>query len=53
MEKKEKNILARFSSALFQKRDLSWPKLLLFAVASAVLTALFLIVPVFKNTSFE
>ena len=32
---------------------MTWPALLLFALAAAVVTAVFLIVPVFKNTSFE
>ena len=32
---------------------LSWPMVIILAVASAVITAVFLIVPVFKDTSFE
>ena len=32
---------------------MTWPKVLLLAVASAIVTSVFLLVPVFKNTSFE
>ena len=33
--------------------NMTWPKVLLLAVGSAVITAIFLLVPIFKNTSFE
>ncbi|MDO4415628.1 MAG: hypothetical protein Q4C20_11185 [Erysipelotrichaceae bacterium] len=33
--------------------DMSWRNVILFAVGTAVLTFIFLVVPIFKNTSFE
>ena len=32
---------------------MSWRDVILFAVGTAVLTFIFLVVPIFKNTSFE
>ena len=37
---------------LFGGINLTWPKLILFALAAAVFTALMAIIPIFKNTSF-
>lgn len=37
---------------LFGGLPMSWPAVLLYAVGAAVLTAVFLVVPVFKDTSF-
>ena len=51
MEKKlEKNGLIH---TLYGGLNMSWLSVILFAVGTAVLTAIFLIVPVFKGTSFE
>ncbi|MBQ1586316.1 pilus assembly protein N-terminal domain-containing protein [Ruminococcus sp.] len=47
-----KNILRRFTDKLFGGLNMSWPVVIIFAVATAVVTAVFLIVPVFQNTSF-
>ena len=49
MEKKKKSILDRLYGGL----NMSWPAVIVFAAATAVLTAAFLIIPVFKRTSFE
>ena len=45
----KKNLLDK----LFGGLNMNWLTVVLFAVGAAVLTAVFLIVPVFKNTSFE
>ena len=37
---------------LFGGINLTWPKLIIFALAAAVFTALMAIIPIFKNTSF-
>lgn len=47
------NASGRFLNKLFGGLNMSWPRVILFAVGAAVLTAVFLIVPVFKNSSFE
>ena len=49
MEKKKKRILDKLYGGL----NMSWPAVIVFATATAVLTAAFLIIPVFKRTSFE
>ena len=51
MEKKSR--LRRLTDKVYGGLPMTWPALLLFALAAAILTAVFLIVPVFKNTSFE
>ena len=33
--------------------DLTWPKVIVLAVGCAIASAMFLLVPIFKNTSFE
>ncbi len=45
--------MRRTTDKLFGGLKMSWPAVLLFAAATAVLTAVFLLVPVFENTSFE
>lgn len=50
---KEKSFFKRLADRLFGGLPMTWPIVLLFAVGTAVLTALFLIVPAFRNTSFE
>ena len=50
MEKK--SALRKITDKLYGGIDLTWPKLILYAVGTAVLTAVFLVVPVFKGTSF-
>jgi hypothetical protein len=52
MEEKKPSI-KRFTDWLFGGINMSWLTVLLFAVGTAVLTAVFLIVPIFKDTSFE
>ncbi len=49
----KKSALGRCLNRLFGGVKMSWPRLILFAVGAAVLTAVFLIMPVFKNSSFE
>ena len=48
-EKEKKSILDRLYGGL----NMSWPAVTVFAAVTAVLTAAFLIIPVFKRTSFE
>lgn len=38
---------------LFFETKMTWPRVILFALATAVLTAALLIVPIFRDTSFE
>ena len=51
MEKK--SWFRRLTDRLYGGLPMSWPAVILFAVGTAVLAAVFLIVPVFKDTSFE
>lgn len=52
METESKTTLRRISDKLFGGLRMSWPAVILFALGAAVLTAVFLIVPVFEKTSF-
>lgn len=52
METEKKNYLRRFTDWLFGGINMSWPVVILFAVATAVVTSVFLIVPIFLHTSF-
>ena len=47
-----KNALRRFTDKLYGGIDLTWLKVIIFAVGTAIITAVFLIVPIFKDTSF-
>ena len=49
----KKNALRRFTDKLFGGLNMSWLAVILFAVGSAVVTSVFLIVPFFIGTSFE
>ena len=49
----QENAVARAVNKLYGGIDMTWPKVLILSVASAVITDVFLLVPVFKNTSFE
>ena len=49
---KEKSAFRRFTDKLYGGIDLTWPGIILYAVGTAVLTTVFLLVPVFKDTSF-
>ena len=51
-ERKKQNRAKRMLEKLYGGINMSWPKLILFAVGTAVITFLFLVVPVFKGTSF-
>lgn len=46
------NFFRKTVDKLFGGITMSWPKVIIFAAAAAVVTAIFLIVPVFENTSF-
>ena len=48
----EKSALRKFADKLYGGINITWPRLILFAVGAAVLTSTFLIVPIFKDTSF-
>ena len=45
--------MRRFADKLFGGLKMSWLRVILFAAATAVVTAVFLLVPVFEGTSFE
>ena len=50
---KTNHTLKGFTDKLYGGLPMSWTAVILYALGSAVLTAFFLIVPVFKNTSFH
>ena len=50
---KNESILRRCTNKLFGGIDMKWWKVIVFAAASAVVTFLFLVFPVFENTSFQ
>ena len=50
---KKDNLLKRAIGKLYGGIDMKWWKVIVFAVATAALTAVFLILPVFRDTSFE
>ena len=50
MNSNEKN---GFLRRLFGGVNMTWPVVLLYAVGTALVTGLFLILPIFKNTSFQ
>ncbi|MBR6378077.1 MAG: hypothetical protein IKS05_10005 [Oscillospiraceae bacterium] len=52
MEKNRKHWFRRFTEKLYGGLNMSWPAVILYAVATAVLTAVFLLVPIFHRTSF-
>ena len=47
------NSLRNFTDKLFGGINMSWIKVILFAVIAAAVTALFMILPIFNNTSFR
>ena len=47
-----RSVLRRFTDKLYGGITLTWPLVILYAVSAAVLTTIFLVVPIFKNTSF-
>ena len=53
METTRTNSAPRFIDKIYGGLNMSWPVVIVFAVATAVLTSIFLIFPVFKDTSFE
>ena len=53
MEKSRKSILKRLTDKLYGGIRMSWITVILFAVGTAILTAVFLLLPIFENTSFE
>lgn len=53
MEKNERGVIRRFTEKLFGGLNMTWPKVILFAAASAIVTAVFLIMPIFGDTSFN
>ncbi len=48
-----KSTLRNFTDKLFGGINMSWIKVIIFAVASAVVTTIFLTVPIFSGTSFQ
>lgn len=53
MTKDKKFFLGRLTDKLFGGINMSWWKVIVFAVATAVVTFLFLVFPVFEKTSFN
>lgn len=53
MEMRKRLSIKELIGKLYGGLDMSWKNVILLAVGSAVLTAIFLIVPIFKDTSFE
>ena len=49
----KKNIIKRVTDWLYGGIRMSWIKVILFAVVIAAVTAVFMIFPVFENTSFH
>ncbi|MCR5230832.1 MAG: hypothetical protein K6D03_11975 [Solobacterium sp.] len=49
----KKRIIRRLTDRLYGGINMSWPAVIIFAVSTAVLTAVFLIFPVFDGTSFR
>ncbi len=52
MEENKASKLKRLTDKVYGGLNMSWLTVVLFAVATAVLTAVILIVPIFKDTSF-
>lgn len=50
--KAEEYPIKGYLDKLFGGITFTWPKLILYAIGAAVLTSIFLIVPIFKDTSF-
>ena len=48
----ERSALRRFTDKLYGGINLTWLGVILYAVGTAVLTTIFLVVPIFKDTSF-
>ncbi|MBQ2468232.1 MAG: hypothetical protein II503_00985, partial [Clostridia bacterium] len=53
MEKDKRNILKRLTEKVYGGLDMNWLTVILFAVGTAILTAVFLVIPIFNDTSFE
>ena len=49
----EKSTLKKFTDMLYGGLNLTWLGVILYAVGTAVLTTIFLVVPIFKGTSFS
>lgn len=53
MENSKQSLLRRCTDKLFGGIDMKWWKVIVFAVATAVVTFIFLVLPVFDKTSFR
>lgn len=53
MNKENRSILNQITDKLFGGIDMTWPKVIIYAVAAAVITFAALVIPAFKDTSFE
>ena len=49
----EKSALRRFADGLYGGINLTWLGVILYAIGTAVLTTIFLVLPIFKGTSFS
>lgn len=52
MTEKKRTVIGRCADKLFGGIDMSWWKVIAFAAATAVVTAVFMVVPIFEKTSF-
>ncbi|MCR5795873.1 MAG: hypothetical protein K6G61_11075, partial [Solobacterium sp.] len=53
MEKENKNILKKIIDRLYGGIDMTWPKVIIYAVVTALIAFAALVLPVFKDTSIE
>lgn len=53
MSENNKSFLRKLTDKVYGGLNMSWLNVILFAVGTAIVTAVFLIVPIFKDTSFE
>ncbi len=48
----ERSVIRRCTDKIFGGINFTWPGVIIYAIGTAILTAIFLIVPIFKDTSF-
>ncbi|MBR4444508.1 MAG: hypothetical protein IKS37_01250 [Solobacterium sp.] len=53
MSENNRSFLRKLTDKVYGGLNMSWRNVILFAVGTAIVTAVFLIVPIFKDTSFE
>jgi hypothetical protein len=53
MNPENKSILRKITDKVYGGLDMSWRNVILFAIGTAVITTIFLVGPIFKDTSFK